>query len=292
MSARRKNKDKDKDKGTDKATTRCEWDEDADRILVTKLRECKELGMQSDSGWKPQLKAGLKSVRAVRGASGFGWDNERKMPTATGAVWDAYIAKHKGAAKWRSTPFPLYDEILELVDGTIATGAGAFHPALGTQDSDADGEDEQSQTQTQTQNFVTPPRRSPRRPAASTPGDLQSSSPIQPNRRKGPKRAASGSPERSTTRKTRKRNSEVISGVAEALDRVAASLQVVGSPEVCKKAIQLMEDDGDFSENEGANIMMLFVEKTAYASAYLAARNKERRTAFLTRLLRVDDNTQ
>ncbi|KAJ7032859.1 hypothetical protein C8F04DRAFT_1003356 [Mycena alexandri] len=108
MSARRKNKDKDKDKGTDKASTRCEWDEDADRILVTKLRECKELGMQSDSGWKPQvwnlcaealkdtpgppktsqkiqdhwgksLKAGLKSVRAVRGASGFGWDNERKM---------------------------------------------------------------------------------------------------------------------------------------------------------------------------------------------------------------------
>ncbi|KAJ7020363.1 hypothetical protein C8F04DRAFT_1318418, partial [Mycena alexandri] len=251
--------------------------------------------MQSDSGWKPQvwnlcaealkdtpgppktsqkiqdhwgksLKAGLKSVRAVRGASGFGWDNERKMPTATAAVWDAYIAV--SAAKWRSTPFPLYDEILELVDGTIATGAGAFHPALGTQDSDADGEDEQSQTQTQTQNFVTPPRRSPRRPAASTPGDLQSSSPIQPNRRKGPKRAASGSPERSTTRKTRKRNSEV-----------------VGSPEVCKKAIQLMEDDGDFSENEGANIMMLFVEKTAYASAYLAARNKERRTAFLTRLL-------
>ncbi|KAJ7017916.1 hypothetical protein C8F04DRAFT_978245, partial [Mycena alexandri] len=154
MSARRKNKDKDKDKGTDKASTRCEWDEDADRILVTKLRECKELGMQSDSGWKPQvwnlcaealkdtpgppktsqkiqdhwgksLKAGLKSVRAVRGASGFGWDNERKMPTATAAVWDAYIAV--SAAKWRSTPFPLYDEILELVDGTIATGAGAFH---------------------------------------------------------------------------------------------------------------------------------------------------------------------
>ena len=31
------------------------------------------------------------------------------------------------------TPFPLYDEVLYLVNGIIVTGAGAFHAAAATQ---------------------------------------------------------------------------------------------------------------------------------------------------------------
>ena len=37
---------------------------------------------------------------------------------------------HKKATCWKSTPFPLYDEVLYLVHGIFATGAGAFHPGL------------------------------------------------------------------------------------------------------------------------------------------------------------------
>jgi hypothetical protein len=31
--------------------------------------------------------------------------------------------------KWRGTPFPLYDELADLVEGRLATGAAAFYPA-------------------------------------------------------------------------------------------------------------------------------------------------------------------
>lgn len=34
---------------------------------------------------------------------------------------------HRKAAQWKNTPFPLYDEMSYLVDGVVATGAGAFH---------------------------------------------------------------------------------------------------------------------------------------------------------------------
>lgn len=34
---------------------------------------------------------------------------------------------HPKAKKWRTSRFPLYDEIAVLVDGIVATGEGAFH---------------------------------------------------------------------------------------------------------------------------------------------------------------------
>ncbi|KAJ7912870.1 hypothetical protein B0H13DRAFT_1505156, partial [Mycena leptocephala] len=122
-----------------------------DATLITTLRKCKDDGLQSDSGWKPvtwtqcatalkdspgpvktatkcqdhftkSLKGAFKSVREVRGASGFGWDDGLKMVTAMPQVWDAYIERHPSAEKWRTTSFPLYDDILYLVDGIVATG--------------------------------------------------------------------------------------------------------------------------------------------------------------------------
>lgn len=35
---------------------------------------------------------------------------------------------HPNAKKWRKTPFPLFDDMAGLVDGTVATGEGAYHP--------------------------------------------------------------------------------------------------------------------------------------------------------------------
>ncbi|KAJ7435461.1 hypothetical protein B0H11DRAFT_1642771, partial [Mycena galericulata] len=122
-----------------------------DALLVATLRKAKDDGFRADSGWKPQtwarcvealkdspgppktaekiqdhwgktLKSAYKSCSATRHASGFGWDAGLKMPTATAEVWDAYIAKHRTAARWRTTPFPLYDDIQYLVEGVVATG--------------------------------------------------------------------------------------------------------------------------------------------------------------------------
>ncbi|KAJ7816476.1 hypothetical protein B0H13DRAFT_2460060 [Mycena leptocephala] len=302
-----------KDKTTD---ARCQWTDACDATLVTTLRACKDEGLQSDSGWKPvvwtrsadalkdspgpvktatkcqdhwgkSLKGSFKAVREIRGASGFGWDDGLKMVTATPEVWDALIRRRPSAEKWKTTPFPLYDDILYLVDGIVATGEGAFHPGMPLSS--------QMDLTSQSQSTIpaTPLRRSPRRRSAVgntsdiSPND-SSSSPVQ--QRRGKKRPPSSSP--STTRKPRKRNAEAASDVAAALERVAASLHVVGSPEVSARAIQLMEDDGDFSENEGANVMMLFVEKSSYAKAFVAVRSRERRTAFIHRALQASEDAE
>jgi Myb/SANT-like DNA-binding domain len=81
----------------------------------------------------------------MRALSGFGWDEENKMVTASDDVWTSYIRvsneftssiqfllilvpqAHPDAAIWRTKPFPLYDEIAGLVEGRYATGEGALH---------------------------------------------------------------------------------------------------------------------------------------------------------------------
>jgi len=41
------------------------------------------------------------------------------------------IQKHEKAAHWRTHPFPLYDNMAELLDGVIPTGAHAFSSEFG-----------------------------------------------------------------------------------------------------------------------------------------------------------------
>ncbi|KAG1823872.1 uncharacterized protein BJ212DRAFT_1476722 [Suillus subaureus] len=59
--------------------------------------------------------------------SGFGWDETRKIVIASDKVWDDYLEAHSKAKVWCSTPFPLYDDIIVLVDGCHAMGDGALH---------------------------------------------------------------------------------------------------------------------------------------------------------------------
>ncbi|TFK64063.1 hypothetical protein BDN72DRAFT_775130 [Pluteus cervinus] len=148
------------------AAPRCIWTSDDDVVLLQVLRQEKVNGGQSDSGWKsvvwttalaelkvkgdnkgaPKtaskisdhfanvcslfwffLKANFVQVKKLREQSGFGWDDVTKLVIASNDTWDAYIKSHPNMAKWRRTPFPLYDDMLFLVDGIVATGEGAFH---------------------------------------------------------------------------------------------------------------------------------------------------------------------
>ncbi|KAJ6527228.1 hypothetical protein DFH09DRAFT_1328195 [Mycena vulgaris] len=313
-----------KKKNDNTESTRCRWTDADDAAMVAALRKGKDDGFQADSRWKPQvwafvvdaledspdppktsskcqdhwgksLKNSFNSIRAVREASGFGWDNGLKMATATESVWDPYLTRDPNAARWRNTPFPLYDEILYLVDGIVATGAGAFHPsARVASQTQTDTEDSQVPSGgsmglgSQSQVLETPPCCSPRRiPARNimTPDndDLIGSSPIKPC-----KRGASSSP--STTKKKRPCNADAATSVAAALERVAASLNVVGSPEVCERVIHMMEDDGDFSDNEQAEVMALFAENSGVAKAYVSSRKKATRTTFARRMLTAAEN--
>jgi hypothetical protein len=70
-----------------------------------------------------------------------------------------------------------------------------------------------------------------------------------------------------------------------ALRGVTQSLNVVGSPEVRDRAIKMMEEDNDFSENEEPLVMRLFVKDIAIAQTYIAATKKSCRTAFIRSFL-------
>ncbi|KAJ7078253.1 hypothetical protein C8R44DRAFT_910487 [Mycena epipterygia] len=110
--------------------------------------------------------------------------------------------------------------------------------------------------------------------------DLTPSSPIRPLR----KRAASPASNEGNKR-ARRRNADAATEMAGALERVAKSLVVVGSPEVREKAIHLMEEDNDFSQNEAVKVMRIIAKDTAVAQTYIASSKQERRTAFLRSLL-------
>ncbi|KJA19982.1 hypothetical protein HYPSUDRAFT_142971 [Hypholoma sublateritium FD-334 SS-4] len=75
-----------------------------------------------------QLKKSYVQVKTLRDSSGFSWDDFKQVVTASVEVWDAFLAKRKNFAKWRDTPFPVYDMMHDLVNGTVATGGGVFHP--------------------------------------------------------------------------------------------------------------------------------------------------------------------
>ncbi|KAI9456700.1 hypothetical protein BJY52DRAFT_1275555 [Lactarius psammicola] len=73
-----------------------------------------------------RLKQEFNIVKELRATSGFRWNNQEQSVTASRDVWDAYVKTHPSANKFRKKPFPLYDTIADLVDGTKGTGKNAF----------------------------------------------------------------------------------------------------------------------------------------------------------------------
>ncbi|KAJ7916916.1 hypothetical protein B0H13DRAFT_1870764 [Mycena leptocephala] len=309
---------------------RAQW-RDVDKMkLLNRLRWGKTNGFQADSGWKPQIwpycavdlagtpggektatkckdqyqgiKKNFTEVHAIRNLSGFGWDEGLKLVTATQDVWDRLF---------ETTPFPLYDDMLFLVDGIIATGAGAFHagaPAfnagahmqptpsanisaissqntavsqssVGTsQSSQLTSTSQPSQSTSMPVTPQTPAHQNTTFSSSPSTNDLLASSPPP----MAQKRAASSSPEKPNGRRHRKpRNAEVGTDIAAALRDVAGSLKVVGSPEARMRAVQQMEDDDEFSDDESATIMRLFTMDSAVAQTYTASKKKSTRTAFV-----------
>ncbi|KAL0057064.1 hypothetical protein AAF712_016312 [Marasmius tenuissimus] len=136
---------------------RAVWGDRDDQLLIEGLVAAKKAGHGKTGGWalkvwtpvveslnaakgqkgEPKtatssLKKLQKEVKILHKCSGFGWDDEEKVPTASDEVWDALVARTmeydpKGKAKknkylhWHKTPFPLYDDIYYIVNGKRAT---------------------------------------------------------------------------------------------------------------------------------------------------------------------------
>lgn len=91
-----------------------------------------------------KFKVEYKVFHSLKQNSGFGWNEESKIPTAPDEVWESYlevcysqlysvpltmvVQSHPKAAKYRRKTLPLYEKLFELFEGTIATGEYAFGP--------------------------------------------------------------------------------------------------------------------------------------------------------------------
>lgn len=73
--------------------------------------------------------------------------------------------------------------------------------------------------------------------------------------------------------------------------RIASALEALGSsfrtqsPDRQTKAVELIQDDGEFSEVEEIQAISVLTEKKTNITTFLALRNKERRTSYVKMLL-------
>ncbi|PLW37422.1 hypothetical protein PCANC_14852 [Puccinia coronata f. sp. avenae] len=76
---------------------------------------------------KNKLRNVYVNVKFLRERSGFGWDNEKQVPTADSVVWAKLLTSHprRAFAKYKDKPFPLYDLAHQVFSGTFATGKSA-----------------------------------------------------------------------------------------------------------------------------------------------------------------------
>ncbi|EGO02801.1 hypothetical protein SERLA73DRAFT_158569 [Serpula lacrymans var. lacrymans S7.3] len=282
------------------------WTSEDDATLVDKLKEAQMEGNQPDNNFKKPafvaaavvlvqshktsggapktftncsqnwgtLKAMCLVVQQLRELSGFGWDDTRKKVTAEEDVWDNYIASHPEAKPWRTNPFPLYDDIIGLIDGRYATGEGDEpslplpHPYEEQVDQDdmgtADGHPESN---------------------LDLDGEEKSQDSIEVSQSSKRKCAASGSPTPASASKrlrTKVTGPSAILGIADALSAVTSSLsrpdpsisQLIGDvPSTPKRriaAIKAVCVDDALATAEHTQAIALFTKNIAIADAYSA----------------------
>ena len=68
------------------------------------------------------LKKKYMTFKALVDNSGFGWDDELQLPTAPDDVWDAWMAKHPEAARFRTQTLPYFKELDDIFGGKVALG--------------------------------------------------------------------------------------------------------------------------------------------------------------------------
>ena len=90
-----------------------------------------------------------------------------------------------------------------------------------------------------------------------------------------------------------KRSADAVSDVADAIrglsNALAESNKHPPTPERRKAAIQLLEDDGEFSDDEQVRIISLFASKSEAADSFLSIRKKRIRTAYIQSELTATD---
>ncbi|VDC03189.1 unnamed protein product [Peniophora sp. CBMAI 1063] len=142
------------------------WVPAAEDILLTTLREARANGLGGDNNFQPavytsasnnlhlagyefsaeqcknrwnRFKSAHKTVTFLRGLSGFGWDDTRKVVTASDDVWKNLLYHTDGSKKkkyndynyFRNNAFLQYDLIGEILGGNTAALDHVFSSTAG-----------------------------------------------------------------------------------------------------------------------------------------------------------------
>jgi len=76
------------------------------------------------------LKKDYEIYSAIKNNSGFGWDDQRGIPTAPESVWSAYLTAHPEAKRFRGRALIHYSILHELCANLSATGEFALTYSL------------------------------------------------------------------------------------------------------------------------------------------------------------------
>ena len=91
------------------------------KVLSEFNRENKtNLSKQQIHSKMAEQKKYFQQVKELVEKSGFGFEDGKV--TASDEAWDELLEKRPELKKWRTTPFPNYDELYSIYTGTIATG--------------------------------------------------------------------------------------------------------------------------------------------------------------------------
>jgi hypothetical protein len=199
--------------------------------------------------------------------------------------------EYPSAKKWHTKPFPLFNDFLFLVSGIVAMGAGAFHA---------------SQAQLEVDTPSTPPSDPLTQIEGGDAGqendqgggvsdnaaeDLIANF-LADNRKRKCTPSDSPEPKTSHTRTSststgghHQRNAAAASDVGNAIRDLSNSMQATSTPHRCRQAIELMQEDAEFSEEEEVKILQLFTREPAVADAFVAIDRKWLRTAYITAMV-------
>ena len=91
------------------------------RVEFNRRTGCGYTNQQLQSRLK-DLKKKYLDVTKLIGFSGFGWNDDEKIVTASNEVWEALLVEYPKFRPYRTKPLQLYDELRDMFTGTHATG--------------------------------------------------------------------------------------------------------------------------------------------------------------------------
>ncbi|KZO89530.1 hypothetical protein CALVIDRAFT_532021 [Calocera viscosa TUFC12733] len=228
-------------------------------------------------------------VHAMRSLSGFGWVEETQMVYAKDeSIWAEYLKAHPEAQRFRNKPFPLYDKLTVLCESIIARGnkvvqiqrtsqkgvvkpkdaeVEAAQPDVLEEVEHADDEEDDEEDEEDEEDEAAPVSQKARKRAPSH-------TPI-------PRKQARLSGAHGLLAVA-----DAVCELSEAMTEAPSVPNNDGSPIQHKRAIRMLENEPDFSDEERLTAIDLFIRNRRLGDSYLAFSKPALRSRWLGRQLR------